>query len=97
MKVRKTIRCGIVFLTKKKEDLLNQEYNNFQHFLQTEEDLGVYSAHKQQAERFYKTIKKGKEYPISIRNDVLKIEKRDTKIAKYWARIPVKGLSLIHI
>jgi len=91
VEVKKTIKCGIVFLTKHKQDLLNQEYNNFQHFLQTGEDLGVYSAHKQQAERFYKTIKEGKEYPISIRNDLLKIEKRDTKIARYWVRIPVKG------
>lgn len=91
MEVKKTIKCGIVFLTKHKQDLLNQEYNNFQHFLQTGEDLGVYSAHKQQAKRFYKVIKEDKEYPISIRNDLLKIEKRDTKITKYWARIPVKG------
>ena len=91
MQVKKTIKCGVVYLTKQKEELLNQEYNNFQHFLQTGEDLGVYSAHKQQAKRFYKVIKEGKEYPISIRNDLLKIEKRDTKITKYWARIPVKG------
>ena len=69
VQVRKTIRCGVVYLTKQKEELLNREYDNFQHFLQTGKDLGVYSAHKQQAKRFYKVIKKGKEYPISIRND----------------------------
>ncbi|RLF89019.1 hypothetical protein DRN43_04625 [Thermococci archaeon] len=91
MKARKTIKCGVVFLTKHKQNLLDQEYDNFQHFLQTGEDLGVYSAHKQQARRFYKKIKKSREYPISIRNDLLKIEKRPTKIVKYWARIPVKG------
>ena len=73
MKARKTIKCGVVFLTKHKQNLLDQEFDNFQHFLQTGEDLGVYSAHKQQAGRFYKKIKKGREYPISIRNDLLKI------------------------
>ena len=29
--------------------------------------------------------------PLSIRKDLIKVEKRDTKIAKYWARIPVSG------
>ena len=28
---------------------------------------------------------------MSIRKDLIKVEKRDTKIAKYWARIPVAG------
>ncbi|MFQ5818970.1 MAG: RNA-guided endonuclease InsQ/TnpB family protein [Candidatus Heimdallarchaeota archaeon] len=89
--VRKTIRCGIVHLTKMKRKILNQEYENLQHFLQTGTDLGVYSANKQQAKRFYKTIKPNKEYPISIRKDLLRIEQRTTKLAKYWGRIPVKG------
>lgn len=35
--------------------------------------------------------KPDKKYPLSIRKDLLKIERRDTKIAEYWARIPVKG------
>ena len=49
---------------------LQQEYDNLQHYLQTKEDLGLYSANKQQANRFYKVIKKGKKYPLSIRNDL---------------------------
>lgn len=89
--VRKTIRCGIVHLTKIKREILNQEYENFQHFLQTGNDLGVYSANKQQAKRFYKRIKPNKEYPVSIRKDLIRIEQRTTKLAKFWGRIPVKG------
>ncbi len=50
-----------------------------------------YSANRQQAKRFYRKIKPGKEYPLSIRKDLLKVERRDTKITEYWARIPVKG------
>jgi len=82
--VRKTIRWGIVHLTKIKRKIFNQEYENLQHFLQTGNDLGVYSANKQQAKRFYKRIKPNKEYPISIRKDLIKIEQRTTKLAKYW-------------
>ncbi|MFQ5818695.1 MAG: RNA-guided endonuclease InsQ/TnpB family protein [Candidatus Heimdallarchaeota archaeon] len=89
--VQKTIRCGIVHLTKIKREILNQEYENLQHFLQTGNDLGVYSANKQQAKRFYKRIKPNKKYPVSIRKDLIRIEQRTTKLAKYWGRIPVKG------
>lgn len=89
--VRKTIRCGIEHLTRIKRALLQQEYENLQHFLQTGIDLGLYSANKQQAQRFYKRIKRDKEYPLSIRKDLLKIERKATKIATCWARIPIKG------
>ena len=74
-----------------KRALLQQEYENLQHFLQTGTDLGLYSAHKQQAQRFYKRIKRDKEYPLSIRKDIFKIERKPTKLATYWAKIPVKG------
>ena len=90
MKVKKTIKAKIVFLTKVKKLLLEEEYGNLQRFLRGE-DVGLYSANKQQAKRFYEKIKPDKEYPLSIRKDLLKIERRNTKIAEYWARIPVKG------
>ncbi|MEM2896087.1 MAG: transposase [Candidatus Bathyarchaeia archaeon] len=90
MKVKKTIQAKIVHLTKVKQLLLDQEYINLQRFLQGKE-AELYSASKQQAKRFYRKVKPNKEYPLSIRKDLLKIEKRDTKIAQYWARIPVKG------
>lgn len=84
------IKAKIVRLTKIKQRLLEEEYENLQRFLRGEE-AKLYSANEQQAKRFYKEIKPNKEYPLSIRKDLLKIEKRDTKIAGYWARIPVKG------
>ncbi|MGQ9507737.1 MAG: RNA-guided endonuclease InsQ/TnpB family protein [Candidatus Bathycorpusculaceae bacterium] len=90
MKVKKTIQAKIVFLTKIKQRLLEEEYENLQRLLHGEE-AELYSANKQQAKRFYRRIKPDKEYPLSIRKDLLKIERRDTKIAEYWARIPVKG------
>ncbi|MFX1362514.1 MAG: RNA-guided endonuclease InsQ/TnpB family protein [Promethearchaeota archaeon] len=90
MKAKKTIKARIVYLTKVKQELLDEEYGNLQQLLKGE-DAKLYSANKQQAKRFYKKIKPNKEYPLSIRKDLLKVERRGTKITKYWARIPVKG------
>ncbi|MEX2722113.1 MAG: hypothetical protein Q6362_011985 [Candidatus Wukongarchaeota archaeon] len=90
MKVKKTIKAKIVYLTKVKQQLLEEEYDNLQRFLKGE-PVKLYSANKQQAKRFYKMIKPNKEYPISVRKDLLKVEQRGTKIGKYWARIPVAG------
>jgi len=91
MKAKLTIKAKIVHLTRVKQRLLEAEYENLQRFLRGEKDVPLYSAYKQQALRYYKRVNLNKEYPVSIRKDLLKIERRDTKIAKYWARIPVKG------
>ena len=91
MRVAKTIRCKIWKATKAKRSILEAEYDNLQLYLQTGIDDGLYSANKQQADRFFKKVKKGKQYPISLRNDLIRVEKRDTKLVKYWIRIPVAG------
>jgi len=91
METSLTIQCGIVALTKRKQQFLNREYDNLQHFLQTKEDLGLCSANKQQAQRFYKVVKKGKEYPLSVRCDLLKIKRVGNVVSEHWAKIPVKG------
>ncbi|MBS7614693.1 hypothetical protein KEJ18_03050 [Candidatus Bathyarchaeota archaeon] len=90
METSLTIQCGIVALTKRKQQFLNTEYDNLQRFLQTGEDLGMYSANKQQAQRFYKVVKEGKEYPLSVRCDLLKIKRVCNRVSEYWAKIPVK-------
>ena len=90
MKARRTIKAKIVHLTKGKQRLLDEEYANLQRLLQGE-DAELYSANRQQAKRFYEKVKPNKEYPLSIRKDLLKVELRKTRIAKHWARIPVKG------
>jgi putative transposase len=96
---QKVIKCGVVGLTDNKKEALDREWSNFQDFLQLKSilwwkgDLGknIYSANKQQAERFYNSIEEGKEYPISIRKDLIQIEKKNTKLAKYWFRMRVKS------
>jgi putative transposase len=37
-------------------------------------------------------IKKGKKYPLSIRNDLIKMEHRPNTVAEYWVRIQVKSI-----
>src|SRR6201997_3544081 len=77
-------------LTNTKLAPLEQEYDNLQHYLQTREDRGLYSANKQQADRYYKIIKKTTKYPLSIRNDLIRLEHDPSNIAEYWVRVPVK-------
>ena len=56
--VKKTYHCKVIRLTNTKQVALQQEYDNLQHYLQTRKDRGLYSANRQQADRFYKAIKK---------------------------------------
>ena len=89
--VKKCYHCKVIEdLTNTKLAALEQEYGNLQHYLQTREDRGLYSANKQQADRFYKNINKTSRYPLSIRRDLIKIEHNPSKVAEYWVRIPVK-------
>jgi len=37
-------------------------------------------------------IKKGKKYPLSIRNDLIRLEHDPSSIAEYWVRVPVKAV-----
>ncbi len=57
----KTIRCKIWKSTRAKQAALEEEYDNLQHYLQTGVDDGLYSVNKQQADRYFKKIKKGKQ------------------------------------
>jgi len=90
MEVQKVIKAKVVGLTRIKRQILDHEYDGLQRFLQGDPSVELYSANKQQAKRFYKRIKSEREYPLSIRKDLIRVERRDTRIARYWARIPVK-------
>jgi IS605 OrfB family transposase len=85
--MRLTIQCGIVKLTQRKKQILDREYDNLQKFLHGE-DVPLYSANKQQAKRYYKRIKR-KEYPLSLRKDLINLKKAKT----FWfLKIPVYGI-----
>ena len=90
--VKKTYHCKVIRLTNTKQVTLQQEYDNLQHYLQTREDRGLYSANKQQADRYDKIIKKTTKYPLSIRNDLIRLEHDPSSIVEYWVRVPVKAV-----
>ena len=94
MLVRKVIKAKVLDKTNKgKLKILEREYNNFQRYLRGEE-VQLYSATKQTADRFlWKIRKRGgkikdKEYPLMIRNDTYNIQITNNK---YWIKIPVYG------
>jgi len=58
MKATKTIQSGITNITKTKKDILDQEYDNLQKYLQENKDIELCSANKQQADRYYKKSNK---------------------------------------
>jgi putative transposase len=90
MQIQKTIRAKIIGLTNTKEKLISEEYKNFQLALKGI-DVNLYSATKQQALRYGRKFKNHKEYPLIIRRDVFKIERQNTKLSKYWVKIPCYG------
>ncbi|MEM3832707.1 MAG: transposase [Thermoprotei archaeon] len=83
-----TIQAGVVGLTRRKKDLLDREYFNLQKFLRGDKTVPLYSANKQQALRYYQRVKH-KEYPLSLRNDLINLRKAK---AFWFLKIPVYGV-----
>lgn len=83
-----TVQAGIIKLTKRKKEILEREYNNLQKFLRGNKSVLLYSANKQQAERYYKKLKL-KNYPLSLRNDLINLIKAK---AFWFLKIPVFGV-----
>ncbi|MFP4051304.1 MAG: hypothetical protein ACLFVB_06140 [Thermoplasmata archaeon] len=91
MKVEKTVKSEVIQPTNIKHKQLTQMWENYQHWLKTKDDnIDVYSAHKQQAKRNLKIdkIKDDREYPLFIRKDLLSIQKCDSDLADYFFKIP---------
>lgn len=93
---RKTIKCKILELNSGKLSLIESEYTNYQRYIRGDKSVSLYSATKQQAERFLKRLKKQNggtleekiDYPLILRNDVYRAE---TKFAPYWIGIPLSN------
>lgn len=91
MMVQKTVKAKIFGLTRIKEALLREEYDNFQAHLKGF-DVPLYSATKQQAQRLLRKLNgkpKRKEYPMILRRDVFNIRATENKLAKFWVKIPI--------
>ena len=93
MLIEKTVKAKVINPTNRKAELLEREYRSFQDALEGK-DASLYSATKQQAERFLKKIKmpKHRHYPLILRRDVIKLEKQDTNVAPYWFKFPCFGI-----
>lgn len=92
--MRLTIQCGVIKLTKFKKNVLDKEYNAVQDVVKLNANdvdwinVPIYSANKQQALRYFKKYK-SKEYPISLRNDLINIKKSKS----FWfLKIPIYGV-----
>jgi putative transposase len=93
---KKTNKCKILELNSGKLELIESEYTNYQRYIDGDKSVPLYSATKQQANRFLKTLRKQNggslnengDYPLILRNDVYKAE---TKFAPYWVSIPVSN------
>lgn len=93
MLIEKTIKAKVIDPTNRKLGLLDREYQAFQDAL-SGDGADLYSATKQQAERFLKKIKspKHRHYPLILRRDVIRLERQDTDIAPYWFKFPCFGV-----
>lgn len=89
--MKKTLVAKVLKPRRDKWLLLKKEYDNFQRVLKGE-DAPLYSATKQQAERLRRKINgKQSEYPLILRRDVIKVEKRNTVLTPFWFRFPIFG------
>ncbi|MHC1610024.1 MAG: RNA-guided endonuclease InsQ/TnpB family protein [Candidatus Methanospirareceae archaeon] len=84
-----TIQAGVVGLTRRKKEILDREYSNLQRFLKGDKTVSLYSANKQQALRYYRKVKQKKEYPLSLRNDLINLRRAK---AFWFLKIPVHGV-----
>jgi len=93
MLIQKTVKAKVIDPTNRKRDILEREYQSFQGALYGD-GADLYSATRQQAERFLKKIKipKHRHYPLILRRDVIRLEKQDTKVASYWLKFPCFGV-----
>ncbi|MEM3267692.1 MAG: transposase [Conexivisphaerales archaeon] len=86
--MRLTIQAGIVRLTRRKREILDGEYSNLQKLLNGDRNVPLYSANRQQALRYYKKVKP-KDYPLSLRNDLINLRRAKS----FWfLKIPVYGV-----
>jgi putative transposase len=91
MMVHRTVKAKIFGLTRVKEALLREEYDNFQAYLRGF-DVPLYSATKQQAQRLLRRLKgklKRKEYSMILRRDVFNIKVTGNKLSQFWVKIPI--------
>ena len=96
LKLQRTIHAKLVLDRKGKREAIEHEYWAWQRQLQGN-DAQLYSATKQQADRFKRRVGHGlrqREYPTILRRDCVKIQCQKVSVFKWWIRIPVHPRSI---
>jgi len=101
LKLQRTIHTKLVLDRKGKREAIKREHWAWQRQLQGNDEQ-LYSATKQQAERFRHRIRKQNhhgpdtnlEYPLILRRDCVKVEHKPDAMFKWWLRLPVHPESI---
>ena len=95
MKLQRTIHAKLVLDRKGKREAVEREYDAWQRQLRGSNEQ-LYSATKQQAERFKQRVKKQnhhgiktQEYPMILRHDCVKLQQQTNSKFRWWIRIPL--------
>jgi putative transposase len=91
MLVSKTLKCKVFNPTEKKLNLLNQEYSNFQIYVRSGKDFGIYSLTKSTFDFKYKNKVRNKKHSMPLSYQSTKFKITNHKLTPYWFRVPVKG------
>jgi IS605 OrfB family transposase len=101
LKLQRTIHAKLVLDRESKRDAVEREYWAWQRQLEGSNEA-LYSATRQQAKRLKSRVKqqnrhglkRGKEYPMILRRDCVKVQCQKDSIFKWWIRIPVNPRSI---
>lgn len=100
IKLQRTIHAKLILDREGKREAVEHEYNAWQRQLRGSNEQ-LYSATKQQAERFKRRVKKQnhrglkmREYPMILRRDCVKVQEHKESIFHWWIRIPVSPKSI---
>jgi putative transposase len=91
MLISKTLKCKVFNPTQKKLELLNQEYSNFQIYIRSGKNFGIYSLTKATFDFKYKRKTRNKKQPMPLHNQSTKLKISNSKLTPYWFKVPIKG------
>jgi len=100
LKLQRTIHAKLILDRRGKQDAVRREYSAWQRQLQGNDER-LYSATRQQADRFKRRVGKQnghglkpREYPLILRHDCVKIQCQKNSVFEWWIRIPVNPRSI---
>ena len=100
LKLHRTIHAKLILDREGKREAVEREYYAWQRQLNGKDEV-LYSASKQQAERFKQRVKnknrrglKAQEYPMILRRDCVKVQHQKDSVFKWWIRIPISPKSI---